>query len=68
MNNNKIKRELEKFTEQVDKLLTADDRYIKATEKELGQFCDSCFLNDDEVEVYCREKHIPLDVEIEELV
>lgn len=59
----KINKEFEKFIEQAEKLMTASDKYAKATEKELDEFCDSYFLTDTEVEKYCKEKHIPTNEE-----
>lgn len=59
----KINVEFEQFIEQIDKLMTADDRYYNSTEKELNDFCDSYFANDTEVEEYCREKNIPIGEE-----
>lgn len=41
--------------------MTASDKYMKATEKEMDEFCDRYFLNDTEVEKYCKEKHIPIE-------
>lgn len=58
----KINREFEKFIEQTEKLMTAEERYYKATEKELNEFCDSYFTADAEIEAYCKDKHIPTDV------
>lgn len=58
----KINRDFEKFIEQTEKLLTAEERYYKSTEKELDEFCDKYFQNDTEVETYCIEKHIPIDI------
>jgi len=57
----KINKEFEKFIEQTEKLMTAEERYYKSTEKELDEFCDDYFLNDTEVEKYCKEKHIPIE-------
>ncbi|OFX29923.1 MAG: hypothetical protein A2X08_08630 [Bacteroidetes bacterium GWA2_32_17] len=57
----KINKEFEKFIEQTEKLMTAEDRYYKSTEKELDEFCDDYFANDTEVEKYCKEKHIPIE-------
>lgn len=54
----KINKEFERFIEQVDNLLTAEDRYYKSTEKEFDEFCDDYFDNDGEMERYCREKSI----------
>lgn len=59
--------QFEKFIEQVEKLMIAEDRFYKSTERELEDFCDKCFENDKEIKDYCKEKHIPLliDQEIE---
>ena len=57
----KINKEFEKFIEQTEKLMTAEERYYKSTEKELDEFCDNYFANDTEVEQYCKEKHIPTE-------
>jgi len=59
----KMNKEFEKFIEQTEKLMTAEDRYYKSTEKELDEFCDHYFANDTEVEKYCKDKHIPTDLE-----
>jgi hypothetical protein len=59
----KINREFEKFIEQIDKLLTAEERYVKSTERELNEFCDKTFTNDSEIEEYCQEKNIPIDID-----
>ena len=55
----KMNKEFEKFIEQIEKLMTAEERYFKSTEKELDEFCDSYFAIDTEVEKYCKDKHIP---------
>jgi hypothetical protein len=57
----KINTEFETFVEQVDKLMTAQERYYKSTEKELNEFCDAYFSNDTEIENYCKDKKIPTD-------
>ena len=59
----KINKEFEKFIEQTEKLMTAEERYYKSTEKELNEFCDDYFSNDSEVEKYCKGKNIPTDEE-----
>ncbi|MES2554987.1 MAG: hypothetical protein V4604_02500 [Bacteroidota bacterium] len=56
-----INKEFEKFIEQIEKLMTAEEKYMKSTEKELEEFCDSYFLSDPEIESYCKEKNIPFD-------
>lgn len=57
----KINKEFERFIEQTEKLMTAEERYFKSTEKELNEFCDDYFENDTEFEKYCRDKSIPID-------
>jgi hypothetical protein len=57
----KINGEFEKFIEQIEKLMTAEDRYYRATEKELDEFCDDYFLNDEEMEAYSKGKNIPVE-------
>ena len=57
----KINKEFEQFIEQTEKLMTAEERYYKSTEKELDEFCDAYFFNDSEVEKYCNDKNIPIE-------
>jgi hypothetical protein len=57
----KINKEFEKFIEQTENLMVAEDRYYKSTEKELDEFCDDYFANDSEVEKYCIDNHIPTE-------
>jgi len=57
----KINKEFEVFIEQVDKLMTAQERYYKSTEKELEEFCDKYFESDTEIEKYCNDKNIPIE-------
>lgn len=59
----KINKEFEKFIEQTEKLMTASEKYVLGAEKELNEFCDDYFVNDTEVEKYCKDKHIPIDQE-----
>jgi len=59
----KINKEFEKFIEQTEKLMTAEEKYHKSTEKELNEFCDNYFENDTEIEKYCKEKNIPIELE-----
>lgn len=59
----KMNKEFQQFIEQIDKLLTAQDRYYKSTEKELDEFCDKYFESDSDVEKYCKEKNIPINKE-----
>lgn len=61
----KINKEFEKFIEQTEKLMTAEERYYKSTEKELSEFCDDYFKNDTEFQKYCRDKNIPMEIDAE---
>lgn len=63
-----INKEFEKFIEQVEKTLTANEKYIKSTKKELEEFCDSYFSNDSEVAEYCKEKNIPVEISSENII
>ena len=56
-------KEFEKVIEQTEKLLTAQERYIKATINEFDDFCDNYFDNDTDFEKYCKDKNIPMDDE-----
>ena len=44
----KINKDFEKFIEHIETLMTATEKYIQATERELNQFCDPYFSNDTE--------------------
>ena len=55
-----ISKDFEKFIEQTEKLLTANERYITSTEKELIEFCDEYFVNETDIIAYCKEKNIPI--------
>ena len=57
----KINKDFDRFIEQIEKLLTASERYIKSTEKELIEFCDKFLINDSEIEKYCQEKNISIE-------
>ena len=56
-----INEDFEKFVSQTESLLSATDKYFKATLKEFDGFCDDYFKTDSEIEKYCVEKHIPID-------
>jgi hypothetical protein len=56
-----INEDFKKFIDQTEKLLTAEERYFKSTERELNEFCDSYFETDAEIVKYCKEKHIPIE-------
>jgi hypothetical protein len=55
-----MNQDFEKFIVQIEKLLTASNKYVAGVEKELDEFCDTYFANDTEIENYCNEKNIPL--------
>lgn len=55
----RINKDFERFIEQVEKLMTATDKYITATKKELNDFCDNYLETDKEVLDYCKSYNIP---------
>lgn len=57
----KMNDKFNKFIEQTEKLMTANEKYVSGAEKELDEFCDDYFANDTEVEKYCKDKHIPIE-------
>ena len=56
-----MNREFEKFVEQVEKLMMAEEKYYQSTEKELNEICDPFFLDDTDMEGYCKAKGIPFE-------
>lgn len=58
-------KDFELFISQTEKLLTAEERYYNATEKELEEFADKYLRDDTEIARYCHEKHIP-GIQLEE--
>lgn len=58
--------DFEGFIEKLEKLLTATERYVKSTERELKDFCDGYLEQDSEIEKYCRDKNIPFEKDMEE--
>ena len=56
-------KEFEKVIEQTEKLLTANERYLKATINEFDDFCDDYFESDTDFEKYCKDKNIPMEEE-----
>ena len=47
------------FLEQVDNLMTAQERYFKSIEKEFDQFCDRYFESNSQIKEHCRQNNIP---------
>ncbi|MDF7814397.1 HTH domain-containing protein [Hymenobacter sp. YC55] len=54
-----INNDFDKFIDKIDKILKAEDRYIRSSEKELEEFCDNYFSSDTEITLYCKEHNIP---------
>lgn len=54
----RINKEFENFIEQIELLLTAGEKYVKASEKELVRYCDKYFSSDSDIEKYCIEKRL----------
>ncbi|WP_207420237.1 hypothetical protein [Desertivirga brevis] len=59
----KINKDFERFIEHTETVLVAEEKYHKAVEKELDEFCDSYLKTDEQVQKYCQEKHIPYFLE-----
>ncbi len=59
----KMNAEFNRFIEQTEKLMTASEKYMSGVEKELDEFCDDYFINDTEVDEYCKERNIPINEE-----
>lgn len=57
----KLNDDFSRFIEQVDKLMTATERYYQSTERELEEYCDKFFESDTEFEAYCKRKNIPVE-------
>jgi len=56
----KLNKWFEEFIGQTEKMITANEPYYKAIKKELDEFCDDYFADNDdtEVEKYCKDKNI----------
>ena len=59
----KMNAEFNRFIEQTEKLMTASEKYVSGAEKELDEFCDDYFINDTEIDEYCKNKNIPIEEE-----
>lgn len=59
----KVNIDFEKFIVHVEKILTADEKYINSSQKELIDFCDSFLTEDSEIKEYCINKNIPINME-----
>ncbi len=57
----KMNKDFEGFIEHVEKLLAAEERYVKGCKNELEIFCDDVLINDSEITQFCIDKHIPLE-------
>jgi hypothetical protein len=59
----KVNDNFKKFIVHVENILTANEKYVQGSQKELIGFCDKYFKNDTETEDYCKSKHIPMTLE-----
>ena len=59
----KINNDFNRFIENIEKLLTADEKYIAATKKEFHNNCDDFLEKDSEILEYCLAKKIPYEDE-----
>ena len=58
-----INQEFRKFIGQMEKLMTADERFFDAVQKELESLCDGCLKEEAEIDEYCKKKGIPIEKE-----
>lgn len=58
-----INNDFKRFIAQIEKCVTASEKYISSAEFELKQFCDEFLNQDSEIEAYCRDKNIPIEAE-----
>jgi len=56
-----INRDFLSFFEKIEKLLSADKKYINSVRKELEESCDDYLKTEDEIEKYCKDKNIPME-------
>ena len=59
----KVNVDFEKFILNVEKILTADEKYLESSQKELTEFCDSYLTEDSDIEKYCKSKNIPINLD-----
>ncbi len=58
-----INGEFEKFIEQIEKLMTAEEKYMKSALKEFSDFCDRHLTSESDVNSYIKSKNIPVEEE-----
>ncbi|MBZ4644195.1 MAG: uncharacterized protein PWQ25_1020 [Deferribacteres bacterium] len=56
-----INRDFNEFMLHVEKILSAEDKFLSAVKKEFEEKCDRSFTTDEDINKYCKEKHIPID-------
>jgi hypothetical protein len=56
----RMNQDFERLIEMIEKYMTASDKYISGTEKELEEFCDDYFESDSEILEYLKEFFIPI--------
>lgn len=57
----KVNKDFTTFIDYVEKILTADDRYVASSKKELTDFCDMFLNTETEIEEYCKKEKIIID-------
>lgn len=54
-----INNDFKRFIEQIEKVITADTKFIEDVKRRLEELCDKCFKSDSEISSYCKEKNVP---------
>lgn len=57
----KVNSDFQTFIEEVEKLLTAEEKYISATRSSFNDFCDNYLVEESDILKYCKDSYIPLD-------
>ncbi len=56
-----INEKYRKLIEQIEKILSADDKYVNSSLLELDKECDVYYEKDEDILSYCETKNIPID-------
>lgn len=56
-----INSKYRQFIEQIEKVLSAEDKYVNSSLLELTKECDECYEKDEDILWYCESKNIPIN-------
>lgn len=58
-----LNKDFKNLIDQIETVITADDKYLKGMKRMLKDMCDKPLSGDTEIYDYCKKKHIPIDEE-----